>query len=56
MLEEGKPCAEITTQIKAVESAITAAKRGLIHDHIDQCLGHGDGNDLAEMRALARLL
>ena len=56
MLEEGKPCAEIATQIKAVESAITAAKRGLIHDHIDHCLGQGDGNDLAEMRALAKLL
>ena len=56
MLEEGKPCAEIATQIKAVESAITAAKRGLIHDHIDHCLGHRDGNDLAQVRALAKLL
>ena len=56
MLETGKPCAEIATQIKAVESAITVAKRTLIHDHIDHCLGHGGGDDLAEMRALAKLL
>ena len=56
MLEGGKPCAEIATQIKAVESAVTAAKRTLIHDHIDHCLGHGSGDDLAEMRALAKLL
>ncbi|MDO8983045.1 metal-sensing transcriptional repressor [Cypionkella sp.] len=56
MLETGKPCAEIATQIKAVESAITVAKRALIHDHIDHCLGHGGGDDLAEMRALAKLL
>ena len=56
MLEPGKPCTEIATQIPAVESAITAAKRTLIHDHIDHCLGHGDADDLAEMRVLAKLL
>lgn len=56
MLEAAKPCAEIATQIKAVESAITAAKRLLIHDHIDHCLGHGGAEDLIELRALAKLL
>lgn len=56
MLETGKPCAEIAMQIKAVESAITVAKRTLIHDHIDHCLGHGGADDLAELRALAKLL
>ena len=56
MLEAGRPCAEIAPQIKAVESAVTAAKRALIHDHIDHCLGRGGAEDLAEIRALTKLL
>lgn len=56
MLEAGKPCAEIAGQIKAVESAVTAAKRTLIHDHIDHCLGHDGEDELAELRAMAKLL
>jgi uncharacterized protein len=56
MLESGKPCAEIAGQIKAVESAITAAKRTLIHDHIDHCLGNGGMDEIAELRAMAKLL
>lgn len=56
MLESGKPCADIATQMLAVERAITAAKRTLIHDHIDNCLENGSDGDLAELRALAKLL
>lgn len=56
MIESGKPWADIATQLQAVERAIAAAKRVLIHDHIDHCLGHGGETDLAEMRAMARLL
>ncbi|MDW4549277.1 metal-sensing transcriptional repressor [Defluviimonas sp. D31] len=56
MIESGKPCADIATQLQAVERAVAAAKRVLIHDHIDHCLGHGSETDLAEMRAMARLL
>lgn len=56
MIEAGRPCTEIAVQMQAVESAITAAKRTLIHDHIDHCLGKGGEDDLAELRALAKLL
>ena len=38
MIEQGRPCAQIAQQLQAVESAITNAKRALIHDHIDHCL------------------
>lgn len=55
MIEAGRPCAEIAVQLQAVEKAVTAAKRTLIHDHIDHCLGGGEG-DIAELRALAKLL
>lgn len=38
MLEHGKPCLDIVQQLQAVEKAIGAAKRALIHDHLDHCL------------------
>lgn len=38
MLEERRSCLELAQQLHAVEKAISAAKRALIHDHIDHCL------------------
>jgi DNA-binding FrmR family transcriptional regulator len=38
MLEEGRPCLEVTQQLQAVEKAITQAKKTLIQDHLDHCL------------------
>ena len=40
MIETGRPCLELAQQLQAVESAIGAAKRVLIRDHLDQCLDH----------------
>ena len=56
MIEGGQPCTDIAVQLQAVEKALVAAKRTLIHDHIDHCLGAGGELDLAEMKALAKLL
>jgi uncharacterized protein len=60
MIEEGRPCLDLATQLRAVERAVAEAKRALIHDHIDHCLsGAGAGNgahDLAEIKALTKLL
>lgn len=56
MIETEQSCLDIARQLSAVESAITAAKRVLIHDHIDHCLDHDAASILAEMKALARLL
>ena len=56
MIEEGRPCTDIAMQLQAVEKAVTAAKRTLIYDHIDHCLGAGGSDDLADMKALAKLL
>ncbi len=39
MIEQGRPCVQIAQQLEAVERAIENAKKALIHDHIDQCLG-----------------
>ncbi len=60
MIEEGRPCVDLATQLHAVERAVAEAKRALIHDHIDHCLtGEGVGagaHDLTEIKALTKLL
>jgi hypothetical protein NreA len=44
MIETSRPCLDIAQQLQAVESAITNAKRTLIHDHLDHCLESTVGN------------
>lgn len=38
MLEADRPCADVAQQLHAVEKAIGAAKKALIHEHLDDCL------------------
>ena len=38
MIEGQRPCLDIAQQLHAVEKALGAAKKVLIHDHIDHCL------------------
>lgn len=63
MIEGGRKCVDLAQQLHAVESAITNAKRTLIHDHIDHCLAEGLGPSepvsqaaLEEFRQLAKYL
>jgi uncharacterized protein len=63
MMEEGRPCVDLAQQLHAVESAITNAKRELIQDHMEHCLGEGveTGNvtsktALSEFKTLAKYL
>jgi len=56
MIEAGRSCIDIATQLQAVEKAVAAAKRALIHGHIDHCLETGGTEDIAELRTLAKLL
>ena len=41
MMEDGRPCVDLAQQLHAVEAAIRAAKRELIHDDMEHCLGDG---------------
>ncbi|WDR05348.1 metal-sensing transcriptional repressor [Devosia rhodophyticola] len=52
MIEQERPCLDLAQQLHAVESAISNAKRELIHDHIEHCL---EGEDSASRAALAEL-
>ena len=63
MLEEGRPCLDIVQQLQAVESAVHAAKKTLIHDHLDHCLDTAlqqraktDGASMDEFKTIAKYL
>ena len=63
MLEQGRPCLDLAQQVHAVENAIGNAKRELIQDHMEHCLGDGIGSGemnartaLREFKALAKYL
>ncbi len=43
MLESKRPCVDVAQQMQAIESAVTKAKKTLIHDHIDHCLEKATG-------------
>lgn len=59
MIEQSRPCLDLAQQLHAVESAITNAKRTLIHDHMEHCL-NGSATDakaaLKELKELAKYL
>ena len=63
MIEEGRPCLELATQMQAVERAIAQAKRTLIEDHLDHCLaqvaqplGDEQRRKIDEFRQIAKFL
>ncbi len=60
MIESARPCLEIAQQLQAVENAIRAAKKTLIHDHIDHCLDQVAGANgrasIEEFKTVAKYL
>jgi uncharacterized protein len=61
MFEDGRGCLDLAQQLHAVESAVTNAKRELIHDHIENCLDGSDGASagkaaLKELKAITKFL
>ena len=45
MFDEGRSCLELAQQIQAVESVVHSAKRSLILDHMELCLGDAAARD-----------
>ena len=63
MFGDGRPCVDLAQQLQAVESIVHKAKRTLIHDHMEHCIGDAVGHDgtngeqaLREFKALAKYL
>jgi uncharacterized protein len=55
MLEAARPCVDLAQQLHAVESAITNAKRELIHDHLEHCFDEPGVSPKAALRELKQL-
>lgn len=63
MMEANRPCLEVAQQLHAVERAVSAAKKALVHDHIDHCLERaispatpGASAALSEFREITKYL
>ncbi len=63
MIESGRECGDIAQQLHAVERAVSAAKKTLIHDHLDHCLDRVLGSragasaeTVAEFKDIAKYL
>jgi len=63
MLEAERECLDVVQQLHAVERAIAAAKKALIHEHLDHCLDHAVDHStpnvrtaLAEFRDITKYL
>jgi DNA-binding FrmR family transcriptional regulator len=63
MMADGRPCVDLAQQLQAVESVIHNAKRTLIHDHMEHCIGDAVGEGgisreqaLREFKILAKYL
>ncbi len=63
MFDEGRSCLELAQQIQAVESVVHSAKRSLIQDHMEHCLGDAAAREeisakeaLREFKALSNYL
>mgnify|MGYP003386242575 CR=1 FL=1 len=51
MIEAERTCIDIAQQLHAVERAISAAKKLVIHDHLDHCLEEVAGTSSVATRA-----
>lgn len=63
MFEDERSCVELAQQLQAVESIIHTAKRTLIQDHMEHCIGDAAVHDeeisrraLIEFKSLSKYL
>lgn len=63
MMEAERSCLDVAQQLHAVEKAISAAKKALVHDHLDHCLEHaivatgaGGSSAVNEFKEIAKYL
>lgn len=63
MIEAHRPCLDLAQQLYAVEKSISNAKRVLVEDHMEHCLGDGVTKSgkaaksaMGEFKALAKYL
>ena len=56
MFDEEKGCLDLAQQLHAVESAVSNAKREMIHDHINNCLDEPSKAAFRELKEISKYL
>ncbi|GAA2128712.1 metal-sensitive transcriptional regulator [Nocardioides bigeumensis] len=55
LLEEGRECDDVVTQLAAVSKALDRAGFVIIASGLQQCLAEGDGTDSVDVKKLEKL-
>lgn len=55
MLEEGRECEDVVTQLAAVSSALDRAGFAIVASGLQQCLTNGEGIDSVDVKKMERL-
>jgi DNA-binding FrmR family transcriptional regulator len=55
MLEEGRDCEDVVTQLAAVSRALDRAGFAIVAAGLEQCLANGDGLDSVDARKMEKL-
>lgn len=55
MLEEGRDCEDVVTQLAAVSRALDRAGFAIVATGLQQCLANGDGVDSVDVKKMEKL-
>jgi DNA-binding FrmR family transcriptional regulator len=55
LLEEGRDCADVVTQLAAVSKALDRAGFAIIATGLQQCIANGSGTDSVDMKQMEKL-
>jgi len=55
MLEEGRDCEDVVTQLAAVSRALDRAGFAIVSTGLQQCLSNGDGLDSIDVKKMEKL-
>ena len=55
MMEEGRDCEDVVTQLAAVSRALDRAGFAIVATGLQQCLTNGDGTDSFDVKKMEKL-
>lgn len=56
MMEEGRDCEDVVTQLAAVSRALDRAGVAIVASGLQQCLTNGDGTNSVDVKKMGKLL
>lgn len=56
MVEEGRDCTEVLTQLAAVRSALGSTAKIILKDHIEHCIAGTDSGDAESLKELTEAI